>query len=191
MDALKETETRRAYYKVRYRTGLFNKLIKFKPGSEQIIECLRVLVESLSQHKKPRNRHPEPTGECTITNNNYYRQPSGPMETHPTSHPNDWREDSHLVPPPAARPLRPALVTPNSGTSRGGAINTPNSTDNTNEDVVVARRQMDRFSHLRPCLRKQCQFHTEDRLTYCQGCHSSHGALSWQKLQHGVRNRKT
>ena len=84
VDALKETEPRRAlnaYYKVRYRTGLSNKLTKFKPGSEQIIECLRVLVESLSQHKKPRNRHPEPTGECTITNNNYYRQPSGLRET--------------------------------------------------------------------------------------------------------------
>ena len=86
VDALKETENRRAlnaYYKVRYRAGLYNKLTNFKPSSGQIRKCLRVLLESLSQHKKLKNSHPEPTGECTITNNNYYRQPSGPMETHP------------------------------------------------------------------------------------------------------------
>ena len=56
LEALKDTESRRSlnnYYKVRYKTGLFNNLPGFKLGSEQIIKCLKVLVKSQSQHNKP------------------------------------------------------------------------------------------------------------------------------------------
>ena len=169
LDAMKETENRRAlnaYYKVRYRAGLFNKIANFKSSSGQIRKCLRVLLESLSQPKKIKTRYSEPLGETTIiNNNNYYRQPTGPEELHP----NDWREDSHLVPPPSpgtVRPLRPAMVTPNSGTSRAGPINTPNHTplDNT-------------------CLRKPGQFHE-----HCRQLHVPYGEPDKEKLYNTFSN---
>jgi hypothetical protein len=100
-------------------------------------------------------------------NNNYCRQNAGPEDVHP----NDWREDQHLVPPVAIRPHRPAIVTPTSGNNRAVSINTPNHTpsDNT-DDAVVTRRQMDRFAHLRPCLRKPCQWHE-----HCRQLHIPYG----------------
>jgi hypothetical protein len=88
-----------------------------------------------------------------------------------------------LVPPQTARPLRLTLVTPNSGNSRGGAANTPNSTDISNEAKVVARRQMQQFEHRRPCLRKPCQFREN-----CRQVHVPYGKFDKVKLNNKGSN---
>jgi hypothetical protein len=87
LDAMKETENRRAlnaYYKARYRAGLYNKVTNFKSSAGLIRKCLQVLLESLCTPKKLKTGNSGPTGETIINNNNnYYRQSTGPEEVHP------------------------------------------------------------------------------------------------------------
>jgi hypothetical protein len=60
----------------------------------------------------------------------------------------------------------------------------PNHTplDNT-EDLVVSRRQMDRFMHLRPCLRKPCQWHE-----HCRQLHIPYGELEIETINNTFSN---
>ena len=97
LDAMRETENRRAlnaYYKARYRARQSNKDTIFKSSAELIIKCIWELIESLSTSKKLKTRNSGITVESS-NNNNYCRQNAGPEDVHP----NDWREDQHLVPP--------------------------------------------------------------------------------------------
>ena len=118
MDAMRETENRRAlnaYYKARYRARQSNKDTIFKSSAELIIKCIWELIESLSTSKKLKTRNSGITVESS-NNNNYCRQNAGPEDVHP----NDWREDQHLVLTPvgptepcqSTRPTTPPWTTP-------------------------------------------------------------------------------
>ena len=167
MNEMKDAENRRAlasYYKTsaRYRARKSNKDI-IKSSLDLIIKCMLDMIQSFIVPKKNKIKKSGKTLKIGI-NNNPCRQNAG---NKPEVHPNEWREDQYLVPPVATRPPRPANVTTTNGPNRTVSTATPTYTPtDTTEDAAVSRRQMERFSSLRPCLRKPCP--------WCEHCRQLH-----------------